>query len=177
MGPIRRCSRVLGSRTLGSIRCSSSLGCREFDGAIILSKLKIIAVLVVVIGAQLLTANMAVGNAVTSGPGVEQEFYRIATTQTNYYAPTNNLATATFVKTSGGVWLDYWCSPVSGNTQVQITNASQTYAYRTFTAICDRNNHGLYNLNTPSYTVLLARIHNYSGQEFWGTIQAYGTGY
>jgi hypothetical protein len=174
LGPIRRCWCVLESRTLRSIRCGSSLSCREFDGAIILSKLKIIAVLVVVIGTQLLTANMAVGNAVTSGPGVEQDgFYRYASTS----IATNNLATPTFVMTAGGVALSYRCSEVSGNTQVQITNASQTYAYRTFTAICNGSYQHTGYLNTPANTLLRARIHNYSGQGFIGDIDAWGTGY
>lgn len=175
MGPIRRRWRVLGSRRLRSIRCGSSLSCREFDGVIILSKLKIIAVLVVAIGAQLLTANMAVGNAVTSGPGVEQDgFYRYASTS----IATNNLATPTFVMTAGGAALSYRCSRVSGNTQVQITNASQTYAYRTFTAICDYPSyHQTGYLNVPANTLLRARIHNYSGQGFIGDIDAWGTGY
>ena len=149
------------------------MSCREFDGAIILSKLKIIAVLVVAIGAQLLTANMAVGNAATSGPGVEGLFRA-----SNYtYTPTNNLATPTFVMTSGGVALRYRCYGASGNTQVQITNASQTYAYRTFTAICNNSYHETGYLNVPANTLLLARIHNYSGQRFTGAIEAWGTGY
>lgn len=111
----------------------------------------------------------------TPDVGALETFRRYAQSNT----PTNNIATDGFVKTTGGVYLSYDCvaEGVKGNIQVQITNAAQTVAYRTFDANCIDRSVALGSLNVPSNTVMRARIHAYDGAPFRGGVFASGTGY
>jgi hypothetical protein len=103
---------------------------------------------------------------------VPEQFRRVAE------GDATNIVTDGFVKTTGGVSLSYWCEETAtGNMQAQITNAAQTVAYRTFTMRCIGEWVELGPLNTPSNTVLRARVHNYSGIRFDGGVYAEGAGY
>ncbi|MEO6082261.1 MAG: hypothetical protein ABIQ18_04060 [Umezawaea sp.] len=84
---------------------------------------------------------------------------------------TTNLVTERFATPVGATELRYWCSPVSGNTRVQLVSPNQLTAYRDFPAICDNQTHDLGSLAVGSNTAMRARIHNYSGQRFNGFVQ------
>src|SRR4051794_18316857 len=93
---------------------------------------------------------------------------------------TNNIATAGFAKTTGGVRLGYRCSRESGDTsnvRVQLVSLNQTVAYRDFPAICDDAYHDLGELNASSNTAMRARLHVYSNGRITGSVVASCYGY
>ncbi len=97
-----------------------------------------------------------------------------------YAENTNNVDTGGFVKTSGGVGLGYRCSHASGdisNTRVQLVSLNQKVGYRDFAATCDGTYHDLGELNAPSNTGMIARLHVYSNGRITGSVIASCWGY